>query len=295
MRERHPTIVTHDGKFHADDVFAAAALLLFLKGDAEVLRTRDREKIKRADFVIDVGGEYAPERNRFDHHQKEGAGARENGLPFAAFGLVWKHLGEKIAGGSDAAKRVDTKLVQPLDAYDNGVALFSETAFGVYPYELSAIIQALNPSWRENQEETEERFHEAVLFAEKLILREIEAAQAESEARGKVEEAVKNAADARLVVLNEDLPWKETLARFSAPLFVVHPQEKQWFVECVRDNPSIFVNRKDLPESWAGLRDEECVCATGVPDAVFCHRNRFMAVTRSREGAIQLAQKALAS
>ena len=289
------TIVTHDGKFHADDCFAVAALLLFLKGGATVARTRERERIAAADFALDVGGEYEPARNRFDHHQKKGAGGRANKIPYAAFGLVWKHFGEQIAGGKAVSEMIDKKLVQPLDAHDNGAELFSETHFSVYPYELSDAIRALNPSWRESQEEMDTRFLDAVSFAQKIIAREIEMAQAEAEGARKVTEAYRAAQDKRLILLNEDLPSKDALARVPEPLYCVHPQDAQWFVECVRDNPHLFVNRKDLPESWAGLCDEELAKRTGVPDAVFCHRNRFMAVAKSREGATVLAHLALES
>ena len=53
------------------------------------------------------------------------------------------------------------------------------------------------------------------------------------------------------------------------------------------------MNRRDLPEGWAGLRDKELARVTGVSDAVFAHRNRFMAVAKSKEGAIALAKLAL--
>ena len=42
------TIATHDGKFHADDVFAVSALLLTVGDDAEVIRTRDSGKKEKA-------------------------------------------------------------------------------------------------------------------------------------------------------------------------------------------------------------------------------------------------------
>ena len=41
-------IATHDGSFHADEVFAVAALGL-LGEPVEVVRTRDRDAIARAD------------------------------------------------------------------------------------------------------------------------------------------------------------------------------------------------------------------------------------------------------
>ena len=38
--------------------------------DAEIVRTRDPEKLAACDIVVDVGGEYDPQRHRYDHHQR---------------------------------------------------------------------------------------------------------------------------------------------------------------------------------------------------------------------------------
>ena len=54
-----------------------------------------------------------------------------------------------------------------------------------------------------------------------------------------------------------------------------------------------FDARMDLPAAWAGLREAELAAVTGVPDALFCHTNLFIAVARSREGALRLAELAL--
>jgi uncharacterized UPF0160 family protein len=81
------TIVTHNGNFHADDVFSVAALKSIFSSFT-LIRTRDLEIISTADIVIDVGGEYDPEKGRFDHHQRGNAGERENGIPYSSFGLM---------------------------------------------------------------------------------------------------------------------------------------------------------------------------------------------------------------
>ena len=63
-------LVTHDGSFHTDDIFACATLSILLdknKENFEVIRTRDEEIIKNGDYVFDLGGIYEPEKNRFDH------------------------------------------------------------------------------------------------------------------------------------------------------------------------------------------------------------------------------------
>src|SRR5690348_4673081 len=92
-------IVTHSGNFHTDDIFAVATLFLLLEKDHTLLvtRSRDMETIAAADYVVDVGGEYDPAQNRFDHHQINGGGQRDNGIPYASFGLVWKHFGSVVS------------------------------------------------------------------------------------------------------------------------------------------------------------------------------------------------------
>ena len=79
------TIVTHNGNFHADDVFSIAAFKSIFPS-FKLIRTRDAELIAKADIVIDVGGEYDPDTDRFDHHQRGGAGERENGFPIPRLG-----------------------------------------------------------------------------------------------------------------------------------------------------------------------------------------------------------------
>ena len=92
-------IITHSGSFHPDDCFAVATLLIYLESQplpAVVKRTRDAKVIKTGDFVVDVGNVYDPSKDRFDHHQEGGAGIRDNGIPYASFGLVWKKLKGEI-------------------------------------------------------------------------------------------------------------------------------------------------------------------------------------------------------
>lgn len=63
-------------------------------------------------------------------------------------------------------------------------------------------------------------------------------------------------------------------------------------VETVQDD---FVPRCPLPEAWAGLRDEALALVSGVEDAIFCHRARFIASALSLEGAQKMVALALES
>ncbi|MDQ5931189.1 MAG: hypothetical protein QG674_355, partial [Patescibacteria group bacterium] len=100
--------VTHNGSFHTDDVFATATLQLFYaERDLTIVRSREEKDIDSADIVFDVGGIYDPKTLRFDHHQKGGAGERENGIPYSSFGLIWKEYGAVLCGGAEVAQVVD--------------------------------------------------------------------------------------------------------------------------------------------------------------------------------------------
>jgi uncharacterized UPF0160 family protein len=96
-------------------------------------------------------------------------------------------------------------------------------------------------------------------------------------------------------VLDVDYSWNDVLSKHEEPFFVVYPANNVWHVSAVRDKPKTFINRKNFPAAWAGLRDAELQKVTGVPDAVFCHNKLFLVVSRSKEGAKALAEKAVAA
>lgn len=65
-------IITHNGKFHLDEVFAYS-LLTFLYSNIHLIRTRNltflETEVKNTESIlIDVGWSYTPEFNNFDHH-----------------------------------------------------------------------------------------------------------------------------------------------------------------------------------------------------------------------------------
>ena len=291
-------VATHDGSFHADEVFALGALAL-LGGELEIVRTRDRDALAAADLRVDVGFSSDPRSGDFDHHQREGAGARENGIRFASFGLVWGHYGRRLChGDADVADAVDAVLVQGIDANDNGQTLARPLVEGVRAMTVSDAVAAMNALWDEELSPAgeRERFDAAVAFAAGLIEREIASAAAGRRAVLVVQEATARSRDPRLVELEHNVPWKPTVVRSSAEaLFVIYPKTKGWGLEAVPRELGSFENRLDLPAAWAGLDGPELAALTGVDDALFCHAQRFLAVARSREGIRALAAQALAA
>lgn len=286
-------IVTHSGSFHLDDLFAVATISVLFP-DLEVVRSREKEDMDSADFVVDVGDVYDPESNRFDHHQPGGAGLRENGVPYASFGLVWKKYGALVSGEARVADLVDKKMVQPIDAADSGFNMYKETKRGLSPYLLDNAFKALTPTWRD-EETVDETFTNLLPLAQKILLREIKKAKYFFEDAEIVKKTYKETKDKKIIILEHPMAWKSIISRKKEPLFLIHPNQMtgEWIVTCVKKNPRSHENRKLLPKSWAGKRKEELQKITGVKDAESCHFKRFIATTWSKEGAVELAKLAI--
>jgi uncharacterized UPF0160 family protein len=283
------TIATHNGNFHADDVFSIAALKRIFPS-FKLIRTRDLALIAKADIVIDVGGEYDPDAGRFDHHQRGGAGERNNGIPFSSFGLIWKKYGLEICqGNQDVANAVDNGLVSKIDAIDCG------HVEGVYQgISLSQTISMFNPTWQEDTH-FDTCFDEAVDFASRVLTRFIASANGGISAKEIVAKAIDSAEDPRVIVLEKYIPWKTTVHALSEEaLFMIYPSESgQWRIQAVPIELGSFEDRKSLPEQWAGLSGKELKEVTGIDDAMFCHNGLFIAGAASFESTLKMASIAL--
>ena len=72
--------VTHNGRFHADDVFSAALLKIL---NPEIHISRVSTVPENFDgIVFDLAN------GAFDHHNSNKK-CRENGVPYASFGRLW--------------------------------------------------------------------------------------------------------------------------------------------------------------------------------------------------------------
>lgn len=286
-------LVTHNGYFHADDVFATATLLLML-GDkeSEIIRTRDKDVINEGDFVYDVGSVYDQENNKFDHHQEGFDEKRKNGIPYASFGLIWKKFGEEICGSEEVSNELDRKIVQSIDAIDNGVEVYEAIHPEIYPFTMVDFVDHFNSSWKEKN--SDDLFIEAVSIAKKILSRVISRVKDKKETEPIIEKIYNETEDKRLIVLDKNHPWEEVLIKYPEPLFVVKIKEDgQWSIKSVKDKLPSFNYRKYFPESWAGKQGQELAEITGVEDALFCHNARFVCSAKSKEGAIALAKLAL--
>ncbi len=277
--------VTHSGKFHADDVLAWALLQHFSDEDYTLIRTRDPEVMKKGDLVFDVGGEYDPANQRFDHHQNEYQG------PLSSAGMVLLWLYEKKMITESLFKRLQKTIVSYVDDVDNGR---TETIKGVPCF--SRMVDALNHG-AQRLEEFDIQFHKAALMA-KMIIEGIASEEKEiQETTTILLKAMSFAVSEKrsYIELPRYLPWQPTYfangGKDHPTAFILFPtMHKTWQVLAIPPQESSFGQKVSFPLAWAGLRDEEFSKVTGEA-SIFCHKNRFIAVFHSREAALNSLRK----
>lgn len=291
-------VATHDGFFHADEVFAIAVLKIYFANtgkEMELIRTRDQEIFDKCEMVIDVGNVYEPDKGRFDHHQKGKAGNHENGLPYAAFGLVWKHFGSAITSKA-VAEYVEQKLVTPIDALDNAVDLSMPIYEGVREYTNANIIAAIGRAYGDDN--LDAGFERALEFAELVIRGEVKAAEAKEVGEKLVMEEILKQGEPRVLVLEKYYPGDRAVSKKKNIMMVVFPDKftSKWCIQTIKDDPEkIESDRIKFPEKWRGLTNEQLEEASGIVDATFCHASGYFAVNKTKEGAIAMAKKTLSS
>uniref|UniRef100_A0A2I3HJ97 MYG1 exonuclease n=1 Tax=Nomascus leucogenys TaxID=61853 RepID=A0A2I3HJ97_NOMLE len=316
-----PRIGTHNGTFHCDEALACALLRLLPEyRDAEIVRTRDPEKLASCDIVVDVGGEYDPRRHRYDHHQRsftETMSSLSPGKPWqtklSSAGLIYLHFGHKLLaqllGTSEEDSMVGTlydkmyeNFVEEVDAVDNGISQWAE---GEPRYALTTTLEC-NVAWEETlrpagfkramdlvQEEFLQRldFYQHSWLPARALVEEALAQRFQVDPSGEIVELAKGGC-----------PWKEHLYHLESGLsppvaifFVIYTdQAGQWRVQCVPKEPHSFQSRLPLPEPWRGLRDEALDQVSGIPGCIFVHASGFIGGHRTREGALSMARATLA-
>ena len=283
IKQNNATAFTHSGKFHADDVFSSA-LLLYLNPEIRIIRGN---KVPE-DFdgiVFDIG------RGQYDHHQKDSR-IRENGIPYAAFGLLWEELGAEVLG-EELAQKFDESFVQPLDNNDNTGE----------KNELATLIGNFNPTW-DAQGGNDEAFFQAVSVAGMILENKFERYLGNERADKRVEEILeehqkailsgeKSKEEARILILPEFVPCQKRLSETEIA-FVIFPSNRGGY--CIQPQKKEYsLNYKcSFPVEWLGLENEELVAATGLPSAGFCHKGGFLMTTGALEDAVKACEISLA-
>ena len=288
---------THGGVFHADEVMATVILDRVVEGGVYVLRTfRVPEELPEDVIVYDIGG------GKFDHHQKGGNGARDNGVSYSSCGLIWKAYGMQVVKKTGTGNPelvwnlIDRDLVQGIDALDNGV--MPKADYPAQAMTITTIISQCNPNW-DDEEDADRAFEKACALADMVFENMLSNAVSKAKAQSLVDEGIDNSQNG-IMNLERFVPWQEYIFSSENPkakeiLFVVFPSNRGGFnCQCVPDSLGGFGQRNPLPEAWRGLSGEQLREATGVETAIFCHQAGFMCSAETREDAIKMAEIAMA-
>jgi MYG1 family protein len=296
----NPNLFTHTAPHHADEIFATAMLSFIL--EPVVLRTRDEEILKEADGIVyDVGSEYDILNARFDHHQLEFNKVREDGIKFSSAGLIWEAFGHDILRSMDCEERnivevasiVDSELVRGIDANDNGQLGKPEEM------TLSTAIATFNRNWDEVEDEVDSSFLRACYIAQEVLYHEIKRAISRVKGKAIIREKIENAED-KILILDkfiggwiEEVLKSDILSARELLFGVYQGQDKNW---CIRAIPptgaELMKQRKSFPKEWRGLKGEMLSKACEVENSVFCHKDGFFAVAKTKEAALEMAKKA---
>lgn len=276
IKQKNASAFTHSGKFHADDVFSAA-LLLYL--NPEITITRGNQVPENYEgLVFDIG------RGQYDHHQKDSR-IRDNGVPYAAFGLLWEKLGPEILG-EELALKFDESFVQPLDINDNTGE----------KNELATLIGNFNPGW-DSKSNNDEAFFQAVSVAGMILENKFERYLGNERADRRVEEVLTEhaaslasgdtpAENTNILILPEFIPCQKRLSETNIA-FVIFPSNRGGY--CIQPQKKEYsMNYKcSFPVEWLGLENEELAAVTGLKSAGFCHKGGFLMTTGELADAVQ--------
>ena len=259
---------THGGIFHADDVFTTA-LLKILNPDFRW----ERGFVVPEDFdgiVYDIGcGE-------FDHHQAD-ARVRENGVPFASFGLVWEKYGGYVLDEKEA-EAFDKDFVQMLDLTDNTGSRNS----------LSSLIHDMNPEWNE-EVSSDEAFDKAVEFAIFTLETQFKHIQSRKEADSIIQEKLSEAVGQTLYI-GEYVPWGTALKDTDIQ-YVIYKSERGGYNIQIVPHKDEDETTKSFPVEWRGKTREELEKITGIKGLTFCHNAGFLCATETLEAAWAVTMK----
>lgn len=297
---------------------------------AKIVRSRDDNVLKDCDIVVDVGGQFDKDKNRFDHHQKSFEHTFSSLRPefpnynvrLSSAGLIYIHFGEEVIQEllkskcglkveSTLLKKIYEKvyqgLIQEIDGIDNGVPMFD----GEPTYRISSDISSragrFNPTWNSQEDfDVQGQFEKAmVIVGEEFVDRVLYYGSVWYPARTIVEKALEDRYNVhqsgQILNFSQMCPWKDHLFDLEkengldgvAKYVIACSSATDYRVICVPNSPGSFVCRKFLHKEWRGVRDADLHKISGIDGAVFVHATGFIGGCKTKEGALQMAIKSL--
>jgi len=184
-------------------------------------------------------------------------------------------------------------IIKPIDLSDNG--LYKELEIFVAnnkeALNLREFISLMNPQWYEaDPKKCDERFFEAVAFAEMFIRRFVEKEYGVVKAKEVFEYYAKLHNGSRILVMEQFVPWKPYIKNYPLYKVVIYPSVKnQWVAEAVQYNGKSF----SFPKNLWGVEKDQLKALTGCKSIEFVHGTGFLAVFDDKDELIKFCHKAI--
>ena len=295
--------------------------------DATLLRSRDPAALEECDIIVDVSGVYDGTKH-FDHHQRTFVDtfSAEYKTKLSSAGLIYKHfaptlISQRLGQPADHPsvvllyQKVYKEFIEALDANDNGITAYPANispAFNIGGITLPSMVGALNPAWNTpvTQASEDALFLQASALMGETFVRKLDYyINAWLPARDFVVDAINKRFEhdegGRILVFARSIPWKDHLFTLEKelgiteegklPRYVLYSEGNKpgWRIQCVPVSKDSFESRKPLPDVWRGVRDDALSEVSGIPGSVFVHSNGFIGGSKTFDGALGMAKKAL--
>ena len=268
-------VVTHDGIFHADEVFACALLCIaYGQENVSIIRTRDNEVLTKAThdadvWVVDVGDDFNPYMLNFDHHMRDFNLTNSFGNKLSSFGMVVEAL--LVLNFFTEVKESLLKFSNKVDMLDNGVKKAEDLRF----------ISVLN-SYSDNEVIN---FYAALEVAMTYLRSLINQWKEERIINMRLNDSLGNMTEDGIIYNTDYVPVDERANAIPEAKLVVYKSKAGTFnIQSVNvGETKDFSVRCPAPSKWLGLRDNELIRASGGLPLTFCHVGGFLTVTSTND------------
>ena len=268
-------VVTHDGIFHADEVFACALLCIaYGQENVSIIRTRDNEVLTKAThdadvWVVDVGDDFNPYMLNFDHHMRDFNLTNSFGNKLSSFGMVVEAL--LVLNFFTEVKESLLKFSNKVDMLDNGIEVAEDLRF----------ISVFN-SYSDNEVIN---FYAALEVAMTYLRSLINQWKEERIINMRLNDSLGNMTEDGIIYNTDYIPVDERANAIPEAKLVVYKSKTGTFnIQSVNvGETKDFSVRCPAPSKWLGLRDNELIRASGGLPLTFCHVGGFLTVTSTND------------
>ena len=303
------TFLTHNGRFHTDEVTACAFVKLIEEPESilKITRSRDMTNKKYYNWVVDVGKEYNNEKKYYDHHQQTCDKTWPNtDVLLSSCGMVFLHNWDQILtklGFSNStfeeATQIYKRYIAWIDANDNGQSIDDINHSYRYIYEskskkfghntnLIHVVSNMNGSDHNDDEAQMINFEQAVSYMRISLFPLIESFMEKMRQSHKNVQYIKqncNVNDGIIEVPRHCYIGKYVLNKVDPNkklAFTIYQRSNtEWGFSAIQDER--FINRIDLVE-------EDKI---KYPNLVFIHKKKFCGSSTSKQEAYKICEDSI--